>query len=185
MRTRSFASALLVLLACAGPAQRDPPPRTYSKATLAAHADGARTRFEIQIAPAPVLTLSVDRDSMVAPDTEPTSVQVIGQLTDRAVIIADTYMSKPAGLSRCQAGEEQFLRIVSFSVPHPRETLRLKVASCRDELELTDTGIEWMPANASIRIHWLSGPKGVGISETRTIQIDADGTPGAQSSSPQ
>jgi hypothetical protein len=76
-------------------------------------------------------------------------------------------------MSYCQAGEELFLRVVSVSAATALETSTTKIASCRDNLELGDRGVEWDPATSTIRIHWLSGPEQK--PEVRTLRIGADG----------
>jgi hypothetical protein len=37
-------------------------------------------------------------------------------------------------------------------------TLRVKIASCWQEIELADPGVEWSPADSTLKVHWLFGP---------------------------
>ena len=84
----------------------------------------------------PQMVLGVD--STVAPGSSP-DIKVIGEATPGVVILEDTYYSKPGTLSYCQAGKEQFLRVLDLAKPG-RESLRVKVSSCIGDLELDDPG---------------------------------------------
>jgi hypothetical protein len=100
---------------------------------------------------------------------------VAGEVPGVAVVVVDTYPSAAGGMSLCQAGEERFLRVIALAAPRPAETYRAKVASCRDNVELGSAGIEWRPDSATVRVHWLSGPGGRGVAETRAVRIGPDG----------
>jgi hypothetical protein len=56
------------------------------------------------------------------------------------------------------------------------ETLTTKIASCRQNLELAEAGVEWQPATATVRIHWLASPSG--SPEVLSFAIGPDGNPG-------
>jgi hypothetical protein len=75
----------------------------------------------------------------------------------------------------CQAGEERFLRVIAFEGDRPLESITTKIASCRDDIELGDPGLEWDASTATVRINWLAGP--TGVPEVRTIRIGPDGRP--------
>jgi hypothetical protein len=64
--------------------------------------------------------------------------------SSRPVVLVDSYPSIPGGLSMCQAGEERFLRVVASTGGKAEETFRLKVASCRENLELAAPALEWL-----------------------------------------
>jgi hypothetical protein len=181
MRTTSWGSALLLaVLAHSGAYAGDAGPAS-SVDTVEYSARDSRTRLEIRTREGARHVVWVGRDSTVAPDAGPTSVDVVGDVGDArgsAVILVDTYPSIPGGMSYCQAGEERFLRVVSIAKARPKETLHLKLASCRDNIELASPGIEWHAAAATLHIHWLLGPARKGQPEDRTIRIAADGTPG-------
>jgi hypothetical protein len=78
-------------------------------------------------------------------------------------------------MSYCQAGEEQFLRVIALADPPPRETLRIKTASCRGNIELASPGIAWSAQTRTLRIDWLFGPTTPGQAESREIRFGADG----------
>jgi hypothetical protein len=148
-----------------------------SGGTLTYSSQGARTHFAIRTTAGRHYSLNVLRDATVAADALVANVQVIGEVPGKAVILTDSYASKPGGLSFCQAGEERFLRIVTLSGRHAKETLRLKAASCRQNLELADPGIEWDPISRTLRVHWLQVPGAQSGNGDRTIQVSADGRP--------
>jgi len=118
--------------------------------------------------------LTVERDATVAPDAAPLKVTLVADLPARAVIVTDTYSSLAGGLSYCQAGEEQFLRVISTTGEKPVQTFVTKLASCRENLELADPGVEWNAQSSSLQIHWLTGPSG--NADDRTIVIGNDGS---------
>ena len=74
-------------------------------------------------------------------------------------------------MSYCQAGEEQFLRVVALSALQPGEKSKTKIASCRDNIELAQKGVEWRADSSLVRIHWLTGPTRGVANETRSIRI--------------
>ena len=142
----------------------------------------AKTRLEIRTPAGTRTSLSVRRDATVAAQAAP-NVKVVGELDGSAIILLDTYPSIPGGMSYCQAGEEQFLRIISLAKHPPVETYRIKTGSCRENIELQSPGIEWQPESSTLRINWLQGPKG-GHPEVRVFHIGTDGTPQPQSPRP-
>jgi len=132
-------------------------------------ADG---RLELTASPARKVTL--ERDDTVAAGAAPDNLRVVGEVRKTAVVLVDTYPSKPGGLSYCQAGEERFLRVISLE-GKLRETLRIKLASCRQNIELASPGIEWNAETSTLSLHWLLGPSGNEKSETRIYKIGASG----------
>jgi hypothetical protein len=116
--------------------------------------------------------LWVPRDTSIAPQSKPNTVVVVGEVKN-AVILVDTYPSIAGGMGFCQAGEEQFIRIISFAAKAPAETWRLKIASCRENLDLASPGVEWLAEPATLNLHWLSGPNG--SSEHKLLKIQTDG----------
>jgi hypothetical protein len=175
MRT-AFWVRLLALLACAGTAAAD----ADSSRSAKGHAEAAsrsapRTHLLIQGEGGVRYRVRVTRDAAVSPDARPSQVRVLGESKGVAIVVMDSYPSRRGGMSYCQAGQERFLRIISVARPAPRETFRIKVESCRDNIELSDPAVEWLPESRSVRIHWLSGPAGNGQPETRTLRIGSDG----------
>lgn len=142
-----------------------------------ARAQRSRTRLEVRTRSGARYSLWVRRDAQASPTAAPTSVRVVGELEGVALLIVDTYPSVPGGLSYCQAGEESFLRVISLARGPPVETFRVKVGSCREDIELTPPGIEWDPGSATLTVHWLLGPTERGKPETRTVRIGSDGRP--------
>jgi hypothetical protein len=85
------------------------------------------------------------------------------------VLVIDTYASAPQSLARCQAGEELFMRLLDFAAARPAQTWQLKIASCIDTLELSDSGGEWSKADQTLTLNWLTGP--TGKPETRRYKV--------------
>jgi hypothetical protein len=181
MRIVCSASVLLIAtIACtdSGPGQSSQSAAPASAASrpikvATSSAREGRTWLELLMPDGQRRSVSLPRDGTVAASTEPTEVKVIGQANDAAVVLVDRYSSLPSGMSYCQAGEEQFLRIVQVVNGAAGALSTTKLASCRENLELSERGVEWDPGSRTVRVHWLIGPDGK--PETRTLQIDADG----------
>ena len=122
-----------------------------------------------------LFTVPIVLDASVVKKSAPEKIEVIGELKQVAIVLIDTYASKPAGMSRCQAGEERFLRIFSLANKTPIETFRLKLESCRDNIELESPGIEWSPVSSTLKINWLFGPTAPGKPHSRILIIGPDG----------
>jgi hypothetical protein len=121
--------------------------------------------------------LSVERDGNIANNIEPSSLKIVAEIPNSALILVDAYPSIPGGMSYCQAGQETFLRVISISGKRPVETYRTKLESCRDDVELGSPGLRWSPDTRTLHIHWLTAPDKVGQPESRTLKISADGKP--------
>jgi hypothetical protein len=117
--------------------------------------------------------LTLKRDDTVAPDASPLRVNVVADLPGRALILTDAYPSLSGGLSYCQAGEEQFLRVISIVNGGAAQTFVTKIASCRGNLELSDQALQWDPSTSTLQIHWLSGPSGA--AEDQTVSVANNG----------
>jgi hypothetical protein len=184
MRTASWAaSALLALAACGGARDgahegaRETARVASAPSTVEGAAAGDSTRLRIRTGAGATYELTVARDTTVPPGAPPTRIEVVGELPGAAVVVDDTYPSAPLGMSFCQAGEERFLRVVATRDGRATETMRLKLASCRENLELATPGLEWLPDSSAVRVHWLLGPGGAGAPSVRTIRIGPDGRP--------
>jgi hypothetical protein len=177
MRTGSWADAFAAALLCAGCARTpEPRPETAAAPTLVrAQSVGGQTRLELGSPGGTRYVLAVARDSTVAPAAPARGTRIVGARAGGVVVLTDSYPSVPGGMSYCQAGEEQFLRVIAIRNNRPEETFRIKVASCRDNLELADPGIVWTPDAATIQIRWLTGPSGG--AETRNVQLGPEGRP--------
>lgn len=109
----------------------------------------------------------MDGDAYVRADAD---VQVLAE-TGSSVIVIATYLSRPGGGSYCQAGEERFLRVLRIDGEAPQVTLQVKLASCWQEIELADPGVEWSPADSTLNVHWLFGPTNKMKPEELTLKL--------------
>jgi hypothetical protein len=175
MRTAFWANLLFLILTSCAVANN--PIALPSGGSLRASAKGAKTVFELRSAQGARASVQVERDGTVAPKSAPREVRIVGEVKPSVVVLVDSYPSVPGGMSYCQAGEERFLRVLSFADGKPEETFRLKVESCRDNLELASPGIEWRPESSTLAIHWLLGPTTKGKPEERTIRLSPEGKP--------
>jgi hypothetical protein len=116
-------------------------------------------------------SIRVVRDGRVAPAASPIRVKLVAEIASSAAIVVDTYPSVGAGMARCRAGEESFLRVISFARAPALDTLRIKLESCRDDIELASPGLAWDPATATLSVRWLSGPTSLGKEEELTLRI--------------
>jgi hypothetical protein len=137
----------------------------------------SKTRFVIRTRAGKRYSLLVDRDSTVSVRARPRKIKIVGDINKTTIIVSDTYPSISGGMSYCQAGEESFLRVISLAPRTPKETLKLKLESCRENLELESEGVEWLPQTGTLRIRWLTGPAGNGTPEVREINLTNKGTP--------
>jgi hypothetical protein len=157
-------------------APTEPPGKAGSAANVPAISvkNGATTFGLLDRNGARVL-VQAQRDTSVAPKARPDEVKMVGEIDGGAtVILADSYPSLPGGLHHCQAGHERFLRVISLSRVPPRETLRLKLESCLDNIELlTPGGLTWDPKSGVLHVAWLLGPSVEGRPETLDLSISA------------
>lgn len=174
MRMRYWASAVAAAGLFAAPQGRLALPSGGSiRYTTAA----SKTRFEIRNKAGKRYLVNVNRDATVSPKAEPNKVELIGEVPGKAFILSDSYASVPLGMSYCEAGEERFLRVLTLANGGARQTLQLKLASCRDNIELAEPGVEWNPHSENLQIHWLQGPSNKGKNEDDTIHIGVSGRP--------
>jgi hypothetical protein len=170
-RIACSASIATVLFSSCGSAPH--PPATETPATIAStNVENGRTRLVLQIGNTSG-SLTLERDATVAPDAPPIRVEIVANVPRSALVAMDTYPSRAGGLSYCQAGEESFLRVITTATGTPMESYETKVASCRDNLELADPGVEWDARTTTVLVHWLRGPGGA--EETRRLVIRSDG----------
>ena len=185
MRIACSVSLLLAVVACTGRSNAPGPqsgraqagsqaPSSAAPTLIGGRNENGRTRLELGIDGRREVVI-VDRDDSVLPDADPSKIDVVAASPGRAIVLMDRYRSKPGGLSFCQAGEEQFLRVIAVGPAgdRPAATYSTKVASCRDSIELAEPGVEWEASAFSLRIHWLTPPDGGATG--RTIRIDAVG----------
>jgi hypothetical protein len=177
MRIGFWASALL--LATISFAATQSPVAVATGSSIGYPGESSKTRLEIRTTAGASYIVIVERDSTVSPKVEPSEITIVGEIQGSLVILIDTYPSLPGGLSYCQAGQERFLRVISISRKPPGETMRFKLASCRDNIELASPGVEWLPESSTLRIHWLLGPNTGQKSEELSIRIGSDAKPAA------
>jgi hypothetical protein len=170
MRIKFWANLLLFIAPLAMAQQ---PITLASGTTITASGTPKHTLLHLHGAKQQVVFLQ--RDATIARGSISPKLKLLGELPDVAILLTDTYPSRPAGLSRCQAGEEQFLRVITTSGPRPVETLHLKLASCRDTIELADPGLLWSADTRTLQIHWLTPP--AGQPKDRTLTLTATGQP--------
>lgn len=144
---------------------------------ISVSASSVKTRFAIRDQAGNTNVIWLTRDTTVAPKTQPARVKIVGEIKGVAIIFVDTYPSMPGGMSYCQSGEEQFLRIISIAKNPAKETFRVKTTSCRDNIELASPGIEWTAPSSTLHIHWLMGPVTKGKPEEKFLRIKSDGQP--------
>ncbi len=95
------------------------------------------------------------RDETVAPASRIQSFELLGEKPGGVYVISDGYASRPGPMSYCQAGKEQFVRVLARrrgSKPGLHETFSLKVASCRSNLELGPAGLAWDSDNSTLLV---------------------------------
>ena len=176
MQIRSWAKLQfsLLLLAIAFPVVAQQSIALASGKTITASVTTTQTILHIPGRHSTKLRIALQRDATIAKETRPPDLKLIAEIPNSAILLTDTYPSLPGGLSYCQAGEEQFLRVITTSGRRPVETYHLKLASCRDNIELADPGLAWSPTTKTLAIHWLTRPD---QPTTLTIAIDPNGKP--------
>ena len=166
---------LLSTTACSDRSNRSVVAKATQTTSVTATAKADSTRFEIRSGMKLLGSITVGRDSTVAQTAVPSTATVVGEIPGVAVVIVDTYASKPGGMSYCQAGEEQFLRVIAVTRSPLTETSITKIASCRENIELASPGVEWRADSSLVRIHWLTRLTSSTGSETRSLRIGGNG----------
>jgi urea transport system substrate-binding protein len=118
--------------------------------------------------------LRLPQDDKIAANQPTASLRVIGELV-HAFVIIDSHPARSGGLSYCQAGNEDLLRVVSTAAAALTQTFALKVASCWDNIELSTPDIEWRPNQSELIIHWFHPPNGSRQPEDRRLRLSPDG----------
>lgn len=122
----------------------------------------------------PPAKLRLRRDDTVPAGGTPIGMEVIGTMGDSLIIVADQYASKPAGLSRCRAGTERFLRVLVLAGKSGIERFRSKLDSCLDNIELATPGLEWNVDDHSLQVHWLSSPGQAGVAKDSLFRVSPE-----------
>lgn len=176
MRITFWASLLLVLCAFQTAQADDAVPGRSNPAAVRTAAK-SWAPLEVQSPSGTHYSVWVVRDASIPVGATPDNIEVVAEIGKRGLIFIDSYPSISGGMSYCQAGRERFLRIASIARKLAVETFHVKLESCRDDIELASAGIEWLPESATLRIHWLQGPAGLGTPEVRSIHIGPGATP--------
>lgn len=119
--------------------------------------------------------VTVGVDATVVSSTRPVTARVVGEVPGTALVITDAHASRPGGMGLCQSGTERFLRVLQTGQGPVRETYRVKLESCREDIELASPGLDWQAATGTLRIDWLQGPSVKAGAETRVLHIGANG----------
>ena len=93
-------------------------------------------------------------------------VTPIGAPRGRYLLVLDSYASRAQGLSRCQAGQERWARLIDMG--RRREIYRRLVDSCLTDVEANDPPVRWN-ADGGVTLDLLS-------SAPVRLSIAADGT---------
>jgi hypothetical protein len=115
-----------------------------SGGTLRYSTDRNRTLVELRPAKKSAAKTQVllPRDETVAPASPVQAFELLAEKPSGVYVVTDRYASRPGPMSYCQAGQEQFVRVLARS-RGLRETFSLKVLSCRSNLELGPAGLSW------------------------------------------
>jgi hypothetical protein len=125
-----------------------------SGGTLRYSTQGNRTLVEIRPAKAGGVKTQIllPRDETVAAASPVAALELLAEKPGGIYVITDRYASRPGPLSYCQAGEEQFVRVL-VRARGLRETFSLKVQSCRStNLELGPTGLSWDSESSTLTV---------------------------------
>lgn len=157
MRTRFFPSLLigtLLLATAAGGQARNPgnalPLASGGVLRYLTRPNGTLVRIAGQQTLLP-------RDQTVAAGSLVADFKVLGEKASRIYVVTDSYASKPGPMHYCQAGQEQFVRVLARG-GILQLTFSLKVASCIGNLELGSPGMTWDAASSTLNVNWLQGP---------------------------
>jgi hypothetical protein len=157
MQTRSFPSWLIgtLLLAVAAGGQSQGPANALPLASggvlrYFSRPNGTLVRIS-------GLQVLLPRDQTVAAGSPVADFKVLGEKASRVYVVTDSYASKPGGMSYCQAGQEQFVRVLARGGSLV-QTFSQKVASCISNLELGSPGMAWDAGSSMLKINWLKGP---------------------------
>jgi len=113
-----------------------------------------RNRTLIELRPAK-MQIRLPRDETVASASPVQDLEVLAEKPTGVYVLTDRYASRPGPMSYCQAGQEQFVRVlVGLRVRSRglRETFSLKVQSCRSNLELGPAGVSWDDASSTFTV---------------------------------
>jgi hypothetical protein len=170
MRTRSFLSLLVGALLLAGQPQ--------NPGNAIRLASGGVLRYQtrpngtlVRIAGQQTL---LPRDQTVAPGSPVADFNMLGEKASRIYVVTDSYASKPGSMHYCQAGQEQFVRVLARG-SGLQLTFSLKVASCIGNLELGSPGMTWDAGSSILNVNWLNGPSRYKVNDQGAVTAVASG----------
>ena len=150
---RRLAAALaLGLAACSGAASSAPQSAPTTAAGLALAIDGRQLRVPVAL-DAAAIDPAGDHDTRLLART--------GGLA----IVLDSYASQPQSMSRCQAGQERWLRVIDIAAA--RERYAKRVESCLADIVAGDPLFTGPDAAGAYTVHLVSEP---------SLRIAADGS---------
>lgn len=132
---------------------------------------GGQARLDIRMPDGKVKSLPLKTDASVNPKDASASVELVASIANKTLLIQDSRASRPGPLSMCQAGQETFLRVIQLAPL--KEILTLKLAGCRDNMELATPGMTWQADTSTLKINWLSGPDHT--TQEKNLHINANG----------
>ncbi|HEY3936237.1 MAG TPA: hypothetical protein VGL97_02315 [Bryobacteraceae bacterium] len=169
MRTGFFRSRLLALIVAAGALGGGQTVSLASGRVLRYSTNGNSTL--VRIARQQVL---LARDKTVEPGSPVADFKVLGEEANRIYVVTDSYPSRPGPMSYCQAGQEQFVRVLVRG-KSLRQTFALKVASCLSNLELGSPGLTWDTRASTLSVNWLTGAHRYKVDERGSVSaIDSE-----------
>jgi hypothetical protein len=130
-----------------------------------------RNRTLVEIRPAKPTgektQILLSRDETVVPASRILAFELLAEKPTGVYVVTDRYASRPGPMSYCQAGQEQFVRVLALAHGLKgglHETFSLKVESCRSNLELGPAGLSWDDASSALTVD-ADQPKRFRVSE--------------------
>ncbi len=101
------------------------------------------------------MQVRLSRDETVAPGSRVLAFELLAEKPPGVYLVTDRYASRPGPMSYCQAGQEQFVRVLARAHGLKgglHETFSSKVESCRTNLELGPAGLSWDGASSTLTV---------------------------------
>jgi hypothetical protein len=163
--TRFLVTLVLGVIGLAGQQPQKSKPQTVRGHVLALASGGTlhystqHNRTLVEIRPAKgageKTQVRLSRDETVAPGSRVLAFELLAEKPPDVYLVTDRYASLPGPMSYCQAGQEQFVRVL-VRAPGLKgglhETFSSKVESCRSNLELGPAGLSWDSASSTLTV---------------------------------
>jgi hypothetical protein len=117
----------------------------------------------------------LSRDETVAPASPVQDLELLAEKPTGVYVLIDRYASRPGPMSYCQAGQEQFVRVLVGLRARSRglrETFSLKVQSCRSNLDLGPAGVSWDNASSTLMVDGVE-PKRYRVGDDGVVTLMA------------